>query len=139
MKLSVNKRSDPYLMMNMVERSLSGKGAPISPAWAMETVGEIEQPFQMYQEWLTWKWLMSPESQNFYMKLLQQETESELQQDEGMTPEELQQLVQQGAIPPEIAQRIMVALLGEQAEQTPLNGGPTGNPTGVNLLGSEAT
>lgn len=88
MKLPVNKRADLDMMMSMIERSLNGIGAPISPAWVMETIGEIEQPYEMYKEWLTWRWLMSPEIQKFYIDLLKTEAGLESEQDEGMAIDE---------------------------------------------------
>jgi len=104
MKLPVSRRADIQLGVSIMQQAKEA-GVPISPAWVMENVMDIQRPLEEFKRSLTWELLMSDESKAFYKQLLIKESELDLAQGEGMAIGDLQKLVDSGQLPPQIAQQ----------------------------------
>lgn len=129
LQLPINRRADLDLMVSIMERSRAS-GLPISPAWLMETLGGIEQPWQMYKEALTWDWALSAEVKSFYLRQLL--SEAEIQDDEGMSVQEFMTNFAE-KMPPGAAQAIMQRAgggMGPDAQGMVQAGSTFGRPPG---------
>lgn len=125
MKLPVSRRADIQLGVSTMQQCKEA-GLPISPAWIMENVMDIAHPMEEFKRSVTWDLLMSDESKAYYRKLLQQESEMDLAEEEGMEIQELMDLVQKGIIPLEVAQQFAALATGQQVPGAPTGGGAGG-------------
>ena len=120
MKLPVSRRADIQLGVSIMAQAKEA-GLPVSPAWVMENVMDIQQPLEEFKRSLTWELLMSDESKAFYKQLLVKESELDLAQEEGMSLGDLQPLVDSGQLPPQIAQQLL-ELAGGNGQKPPSGG-----------------
>ena len=124
MQLPVSRRADIQLMISSMEQAKAA-GLPISPAWIMENVGDIQRPMEEYKRSITWELLMADETKAFYKKLLAQEAEMDMNESEGMEIAEIMRLVQSGQLDPAVAQQFAQLATGQSAA----TGGTPGRAT----------
>lgn len=105
-KIPTDTRADLSLAVDVLERiGNPDSKVPLSPPFVMENYLGIKKPFEELRRAETWRFLQSPEMQQWRIKKLLEEAEVELQEDEAVSTQEFQQQFA-GQIPPQMEQLV---------------------------------
>lgn len=125
LRVAQNDRADLDLMVSILERRKQS-GLAISPAWIMQKLGNIEQPYQMLEESEVWDLIESDEVKAWRRKRLMEKADIVLGEDVSMPLSQAQQYLAQ--LPPQVA----AALMNTAVQPPGQNGGGGG---GRRLMG----
>ena len=135
LKVPLNERADLNLMVDLLGRIKTDR-LPISPPFIMSRLGQIDDPFRMYEDSLLWQFLQSDRVMEFQQQRLVEELGIGLAQSEGMGLEEF--MKEAADWPPEVRAALLQEVLGPAAGVAPAGNGGPGGGRGVGMSGGLA-